>query len=303
MQQAYHYRLLRDIEALESVALKSETKVKGNTSQPQKSYWLDRPPHAAERARVALTEDQMRLMQLSRELAAPFLPEDAHTALANSLNAASVLLPPEAHAHKATRRALPLVQPAIVGGIDYGPFQTILQTVLTAMEKRTVCLVTYTVPGKTPCEHEMAITGMVSGRLALYLNGWKVADKGTPYAVHPLFLAVHRISAVESTRRTHNLLPPPENEGFGIMDGEPFTVRVRVEASAAAYARERYFGPDQHIEDLPGGEILVSFTARSEPEVLSWALSFGASISVIEPDWLVDDIRDAAQNLLKKHST
>lgn len=293
-------RLMEKIAGLEGETLCEEMRTADGKAQ--KWYWLQRAPDEKERRCMGMNAAQMRLLRLSRDIAAPFLPQDVRIQLDDSLHRASVLLPPEGRANKGAQRVLPLVQPAILGGIDYAPLQRTLHTLLTAMEERTVCEIIYAPHDKAQRTHEMAVTNMVSGRSALYLRGWKVTDKGTPRAEHPLFLAVHRIQSAILTRRTHDLPPPPQEEGFGIMDGSAFTVRARMDAFTATYVRERYFGPDQRVEALENGHVLLTFTARSEPEVLSWALSFGEYITVLEPQWLVGRIVGTAQALLKNHT-
>lgn len=292
-------RLMEKIGRFEGVTLREE--MRAADGKVQKWYWLERAPADGERRSMGLSAEQMRLLRLCRDIAAPFLPVDVRTELDNSLLRASVLLPPETRSSKAGQRVLPLVQPAILGGIDYGPFQRILHTLLAAMEERRVCEITYAPADKQQRVHEMAVTGMVSGRGALYLRGWKMNTKGTVEVLHSLFLAVHRIKSATLTRCTHDLTAPPEDEGFGIMDGEAFTVRAQCDASAASYVRERHFGPDQSVDEQPNGDVLLAFTARSRPEVVSWALSFGENITIFEPDWLVEEVRWNAKVLLSRH--
>ena len=101
-----------------------------------------------------------------------------------------------------------MVQPAMLDVIGYAPLQRVFQNILHAIEHRTVCLITYAAATKPVREHEMAPTNLMSGRQALYLHGWRACDKGSPEALHPLFLAVHRIKEVVLTRRVHQLEPP-----------------------------------------------------------------------------------------------
>lgn len=293
-------RLMEKIGSFEGVSLHEEMRTAEGRNQ--KWYWLERTPDEKERRCMGLTSTQMRLLRLSRDIAAPFLPENVRLQLDDSLQRATVLLPPEDRPDKSRQRVLPLVQPAILGGIDYAPLQRTLHSLLTAMDERVVCEIVYSPHNKPERTHEMAVCGMISGRAALYLRGWKVSERGTPHAEHPLFLAVHRIRAVTLTRRTHTLAPPPEEEGFGIMNGDPFVVRARLDASAVTYVRERHFGPGQTIENTDNGDVVLTFTARSEPEVLGWALSFGDCITVLEPLWLVESIAETAQKLHERHS-
>lgn len=290
-------RLLQKIERYAGVTLQSESRSEGYA--PQKWYWLERDLKDAERHGMALQQDEMRLLHFCRDLATPFLPPPLCAVLDDSLRRASVLLPTRPRSKQAKT---PVLHPALLGSIDYGPFQTILQQLLTAIETRHVCEIRYASDKNPERTHEMAVTGMVSGRQALYVRGWCVFPKGKVTARHPLFLAVHRIREVIPTRRIHVLSSPSEDVGFGIMEGEAFAVRVQFTADAALYVRERVFSPDQRIEDVgTEGSIILSFTARSEPEVLSWVMSFGSKAQALAPAWLVQEIYAEAKELARLH--
>ncbi|WP_241159341.1 MULTISPECIES: hypothetical protein [unclassified Desulfovibrio] len=115
----------------------------------------------------------MRLLAFARDLAAPFLSEDMGVALDDNLRRAAAL---SADAVPEAETAVPLVQPAMLGNIDYAPFAHILTSLLRAIRQRLVCEITYArKPGRT---YEMAVTRLVSGHGALYAHGWKVTDKG-----------------------------------------------------------------------------------------------------------------------------
>jgi predicted DNA-binding transcriptional regulator YafY len=291
-------RTLRKVEAHEGINLTKEPRVVDG----RKRHWyaLEQRPNMALRQSMTISADEMRLLILCRDIAAPFLPSDISKSLEETLGRTAVLLP-EGEVQDA--RHYPWVQPAMLGVIDYAPLRTVLQTILYAIEHRTVCLITYAAAGKPEREHEMAPTNLMSGRQALYLHGWRVSDKGKSEALHPLFLAVHRIKDVALTRRSHQLEPPEYEQGFGIMEGKPFRVRVYIARKAAAYVRERMFGPEQTVEDAPDGEgVILSFIARSEAELLGWVLSFGSKARVLDPDFLARRVREEAQAILQGKS-
>ncbi|MEW6078318.1 MAG: WYL domain-containing protein [Thermodesulfobacteriota bacterium] len=50
---------------------------------------------------------------------------------------------------------------------------------------------------------------------------------------------------------------------------------------AAAYARERRFSPDQKIRENKDGKHILTFTAASAPEVVSWVLAHGDEVKVL----------------------
>jgi predicted DNA-binding transcriptional regulator YafY len=46
----------------------------------------------------------------------------------------------------------------------------------------------------------------------------------------------------------------------------------------------------------------MSFTASSEPELISWVLSFGDEAKLLKPDWLVDDVKKAVNRMQVAYS-
>lgn len=283
-------RLLSRIERLEGVALRSELRLEDG--RWQKWYWLDRPLTSTERARLRFSPVDMRLLAFCRGLAAPFLSADMGKMLDDNLRRASALFA-DGQAQETTA---PYVQPAMLGSIDYSPFQAILTSLLRAIQEHLVCEITYA--RKPWRNYEMAVTRLVTGHGALYAHGWEVSERGRPVPVHPLFFAIHRLSDVRLTRRTHELETPVEEAGFGLADGTPFRVLLHIASEMANHARERVFGADQHIEEEADGGILLSFLARSDKELLAWVLSFGRYVRVLAPSWLGRQVQEEARAIL-----
>lgn len=287
-------RLLDRIERLEGVDLKAELRL--GEGRWQKWYWLDRALNSSERAHLRFSAEDMRLLSFCRSLAAPFLSADMGRLLDDNLRRASALFgegrPGEA--------CSPYVQPAMLGSIDYSPFQEVLTTLLRAIQERLVCEISYA--RKPDRSYEMAVTRLVSGHGALYAHGWKVTDKGRVEGVHPLFFAVHRLSGVRLTRRSHELDTPLEEPGFGLVDGNPFRVSLAIAPEMANHVRERVFGTDQQLEETENGGVILSFQARSEKELLAWILSLGRHARVLEPCWLAREVREEARAIINNNT-
>ena len=133
---------------------------------------------------------------------------------------------------------------------------------------------------------------------------------GRPYTepdFDPL-LAVHRINRVEMTDRYFEF---PEdydfekvfNREFGVMKEEAFEVKVEFSGWAAKYVAERIWSPDQKIENKGRGKIRLYFTASSEPELLSWLLSFGDEAKLLKPDRLVKEAREIVKKMHETYKT
>ena len=75
------------------------------------------------------------------------------------------------------------------------------------------------------------------------------------------------------------------------MAGEPFSVTVRITTpEAITYVAERIWSEDQKLEFLEDDSLILTMTAQSTLEVVSWVLSLGSAAELLEPDWLQKDI-------------
>ncbi|NLV66587.1 MAG: transcriptional regulator [Spirochaetes bacterium] len=85
---------------------------------------------------------------------------------------------------------------------------------------------------------------------------------------------------------------------FGIMT-EPTEHRVSIHFSSgqAPYIAERRWHRDQQIKENSDGSVVLSFLTNSLFEVKRWVLSWGSSARVLEPQHLVDQLRDEIKNM------
>ncbi|MFC1671322.1 helix-turn-helix transcriptional regulator [Spirochaetota bacterium] len=89
---------------------------------------------------------------------------------------------------------------------------------------------------------------------------------------------------------------------FGIMtDADEYTVKVQMSPSQAPYVRERTWHPDQEIKENDDGSLVISFRTNSLLEVKRWILSWGSEAKVIEPQFLVDEIKKDLQKTISNY--
>jgi predicted DNA-binding transcriptional regulator YafY len=115
-------------------------------------------------------------------------------------------------------------------------------------------------------------------------------------------LAIHRIQEIQITERSFTLPGKYDferdfNQSFGILKDAPFNVEVRFHGWAAIYVTERTWSPNQIITKHRDGSITLKFQASSEPEIISWILSFKDEARVIRPKWLVSEINNIIRNM------
>jgi len=79
------------------------------------------------------------------------------------------------------------------------------------------------------------------------------------------------------------------------MKDESFKVEIEFCGWSARYVAERTWTPDQKIKRIGQDKILLTFTVSSEPELISWVLSFGAEARVMRPGWVREEVKEFAQ--------
>ena len=104
-----------------------------------------------------------------------------------------------------------------------------------------------------------------------------------------------RIARIELSPRT---FPAPPPTGLGLSRGEDAKARVKVRFSPAAapYVSER-FGSEARW--VAGGGLEVEVPGDSARWLTGWVLSFGGEAAVVEPDWAVKAVAEAARASLE----
>ncbi len=194
------------------------------------------------------------------------------------------------------------------GSIDYTRHQEVLQNLITAISRQRVCKATYqSVGAAKPRTYYICPLKLFSHKDTVYVHAMRTNEQGLPTksdVFYPL-LAVHRFRKVVVLDATYDV---PENydferffnETFGVIKQEAFRVKVRLWGWAAQYVGERIWSRDQMITEQDDGSILLEFDASSEPEVLSWVLSFGDEAEVLGPDSLKEQMM---AKLVRLHRT
>ncbi len=230
---------------------------------------------------VALDPDDISKLLLCRDLVRHLLPRPIFKKLDEVVAKATVLLPDM----EKRSTALDCVAGIMVkGGIDYTPFTACIETIMSAIPRKKVCEVRYKSFNADAAKiHYFAPMRLTAYREALYAEGWSVGPRGKPKQKHRMVLAIHRMEGAESTRLVHDFEPWTSPEYFGFPECEPYRVKVSLSESAARYVRERKWSDDQIYHENADGSALLEFTAQSRSEVVSWVLSFGSEVEILEP--------------------
>ena len=263
-------------------------------------YCLDRP---ADAPRISLNAEGLRQLVLCRDFLAQLLPQSVRNLVDATLQQASAYIPAESRPD-----ALHSIGASYTKGhIDYSPFQSALDTFNKCIRKRLVCSVRYRASIQaTPTAFDYAPGRLVVYREAIYIHGWVVTDRGkaVPRFKTSTSLALHRVLEVIPTRRSSAHLPDIKDTNaqfFGLLNEEPFTVRIRFDPSVATYVAEREWSGDQHIKIHQNGAVTLSMTARSQDEVMAWVLSFAGAAELLSPRWLRDRLAGQVRLLMGRY--
>lgn len=259
-------------------------------------YRMERP---ATLPKISLDPEGLQQLALCRAFLCHLLPETMQRTMEAALQQASAYLP----AGEMLGDAEEIGRALAKGPIDYAPFQQDLQTLIDAIGRRRVCVVTYrAVSGAGEKRHFFAPQKLLAYHESLYVHGWMVSEKGRaePLYDSPTNLALHRMTSVRMTRRSCEGVGREEDdtEGcFGLMGCRPFTVRVRFAASSAADASERRWSRDQKLTRHRDGSVTLTMTARSEAEVVAWVLSFADTAELLAPHRLREKVAGCVARL------
>ena len=240
-----------------------------------------------------LSESEIMLLQMCRAFSEHLLGHELFQEAAHALEKSTALMlnqQPMSFQHFGNMRP---------GTIDYTPHQGAIQTLILAMDKRKVCKITYKkIMARRAKTLYVKPLKLFSHKDTVYLNARLAKAPGKKYR-EPEFdplLAVHRIQKVELTERSFDYPDDYDfekvyNHNFGVIKEEAFDVELEFLGWAAAYVAERIWSPDQKITKKRDGSVRLKFSASSEPELISWILSFGDEVKLIKPDCLIENKR------------
>lgn len=150
----------------------------------------------------------------------------------------------------------------------------------------------------TPARRRVDPLHLVGHRGEWYLLCWS-HDHST--------IRIYALNRTKSaTLRTERFNAPPDfrpehyfDPSFGVFVNETaINVSVRFYGEAAAKIPERQWHPEQSIEELSDGSIIVRFRTNQQSQVLFWVSQWGPQAEIVEPK----ELRDRAQKWFEQTS-
>jgi len=282
-------RLLADIGSSYSIPLVQETQ--GN----RHIYHIERPGSV----RVSLTSEELAILEMCRAFTEHLMGKDQFE------KAASALLKNRGMAGEAAPQSgehFAIFRP---GTIDYTPYQKTIAVLLKALDEKKVCKITYQpLQGSSPSRFYIKPLKLFTHKETMYIHARRKSAPGKKYHEYDFdpLLAVHRIKDIQITETSFEFpkdydFEEKYNQSFGIIKEKAFQVTAEFSADAARYISERVWSKDQKISRKNNGAIVLTFTASSEPEVITWLLSFGDSAKLLSPPNLVKEIAEKAKKV------
>ncbi len=251
-----------------------------------------------------LSEMEFNLLLMCRDFTAHLLGEELFQEATRALEKSQALL-----AGDGTRseRHFAVFRP---GTIDYTPHQATIKTLIQAMEEHRILKLEYKAL-EEPRAKVLYVKPLkvFSHRETMYIHARlarKPGQRGPAPDYEPL-LAVHRIQAAALTDRRYEF--PKEydfeaafNQHFGLVKQNVFEVEAEFYGSAATFAAERTWSPDQRLKWIAPHTLRITFTASSEWEVLAWILSFRDGARLLQPDSLRERLKDNLRTMTEYYS-
>ncbi len=282
------------IRYVEQLQLIRNVKIETST-QGREKYYRARPPRGA--FNVTLDPEQIHHLLLCRDLVWNLLPDSLRNGISDTIRKATALLPDDAVLDELPEKCA-WARPK--GAIDYSGKQDIFQRLLAAMKDHQVCKIRYAKPGQEqPATHYVAPFRLMLSGECVYVLAWYLWEDAVPDDPHKMTLALHRLVSAETTEHKYEKKDFLDEQSirFGLIDGEPFQVRVAFRPSAAVYIKERNWSEGQQMVPQPDGGVILEFTATSRLEVLSWVLGFGSQAELLEPEDLRSEIRSSIRDM------
>jgi predicted DNA-binding transcriptional regulator YafY len=223
-----------------------------------------------------------------------------HDDLENIFRKINSVLPPRyaAHLERLSRITLPIMQ----GVRDYSKVSVLLTELRKALLFQQKVKLHYKTPSRKKAEiYTVDPYSFIFFKGGLYLQGY--AHNRASIRT----FAVERITEIItlSERFEIPLEYQPEkqfSEAFGIVSEAPLNVRLRFSATVAHSIADRIWHPTQKIKKLRNGELELGFTAGGRMEIISWILSYGCHVELLEPGELRLEIAEKARTMAAMYS-
>lgn len=104
----------------------------------------------------------------------------------------------------------------------------------------------------------------------------------------------------EFEKDVEEILKMGQANKFGIFSGEEYDLKLEIKPPMANTISERIWVDNQVVEELEDGSIIFKAKMKGGPELISWILSMGDSVRILEPEKLKNQIKDKLRGMIDK---
>jgi len=208
-------------------------------------------------------------------------------------------LPPRyaAHLERLSRISLPIM----LGVRDYSKAAALLTELRKALLFQQQVKLHYKTPSRKKAElYSVDPYSFIFYKGGLYLQGYAHNRQSIRT------FAVERITEINILAERFEIpleyLPEKQfSAAFGIVSEATLPVRLRFSATVAHSIVDRIWHPTQKIKKLRSGAVELSFTAGGRMEIISWVLSYGCHVELLEPAELRREIAEKARCMARMY--
>ena len=251
-------------------------------------YWL--PPDSAPKVVMEVDREELLALFLARQLAAPL----RGTAMGRALDRLWAKLGDgggQARLVPSGESAVAVRPPAI----DYAAHRSHIAALERAIERREAVSVRYRRPRTGEITERLIEPGEIyvdPGLESMYCIAWcRLRGAVRVFAVHR-FLEV-RSTGEPAPRRSETRSRVALRKAFRVWRADSSEhVKLEVSPELAGEIAERRWHPTQTLEPTVGGGAILTMDVADATELERWLLGFGPDVTVLEPVWLRERIRE-----------
>lgn len=121
---------------------------------------------------------------------------------------------------------------------------------------------------------------------------------------------LYRLSRIVQLEETDEVFEPPcefdlesfARQSFGVFQQDPIETVWRFKPSVASEAAEHCFHPDQEVEHMPDGSLIVRFRAGGTQEMAWHLFSWGSGVEILKPASLRRELVAMLNKALSAHA-
>jgi len=177
---------------------------------------------------------------------------------------------------------------------DYGRFKEIINRVNeAAVKRRSIEIAYYTMSRKKKTKRKVDPYKVWFFNGTFYLIGYCHLRKEVRT------FALDRITMLHTTNEGFRIPEDFDLEAFmkpsfGVITGEPTTVRVWFDPEVSGYIKEKIWHESQKLETQEDGSLIFEAEVALSDEIKYWIMSWGAHAEVLEPESLREAIQTEA---------